>query len=293
MDEGLLVVVKVSALVFVLSSMLAMGLSLTIPAIIAPLKNVRLVVLALAVNFVAVPLFAWGIQAVFSLDQDLYTGLILVATAAGAPFLPKLAQVARGNIALSVGLMVLLMVTTVVYMPLVLPLFLQDVDVNAWDIASSLIVMMLVPLGIGLFWKARWPDTADDLQPFMSQASTVAILFMMVGGIILSWSDIVDLVGTGGLVAAVVFLLGALAMGYVSGGSDSGTRSVLGLGTAQRNLSAALVVGAQNFSGEALTYVIVIAFVGLAILMPIAGEFGKRSADVSSGDGTGPAPSAS
>jgi BASS family bile acid:Na+ symporter len=240
-----------------------------------------LVVLALAVNSVAVPLFASGIQAVFDLDQDLYTGLILVATAAGAPFLPKLAQVAKGNIALSVGLMVLLMVVTVAYMPLVLPLFLQDVDVNAWDIASSLIVMMLVPLGIGLFWKARWTETADELQPFMSQASTVAIVFMMVGGIILSWSDIVDLVGTGGLVAAVVFLLGALAMGYVSGGSDPGTRSVLGLGTAQRNLSAALVVGAQNFSGEALTYVIVIAFVGLAILMPIAGELGKRSADVS------------
>lgn len=281
MDDALLVVVKVSALVFVLSSMLAMGLSLTIPAIIAPLRNVRLVVLTLAVNFVAVPLFAWGIQAVFDLDQDLYTGLILVATAAGAPFLPKLAQVAKGNIALSVGLMVLLMVVTVAYMPLVLPLFLQDVDVNAWDIASSLIVMMLVPLGIGLFWKARWPDTADELQPLMSQASTVAIVFMMVGGIILSWSDIVDLVGTGGLVAAILFLLGALAMGYVSGGSDPGTRSVLGLGTAQRNLSAALVVGAQNFSGEALTYVIVIAFVGLAILMPIAGELGKRTADVS------------
>lgn len=293
MDDALLVVVKVSALVFVLSSMLAMGLSLTIPAIIAPLRNVRLVGLALAVNFVAVPLLAWGIQAVFDLDQDLYTGLILVATAAGAPFLPKLAQVAKGNIALSVGLMVLLMVVTVAYMPLVLPLFLQDVDVNAWDIASSLIVMMLVPLGIGLFWKARWPDTADELQPLMSQASTVAIVFMMVGGIILSWSDIVDLVGTGGLVAAVVFQLGALAMGYVSGGSDPGSRSVLGLGTAQRNLSAALVVGAQNFSGEALTYVIVIAFVGLAILMPIAGEFGKRTADVSSGGGTGPAPSAS
>jgi BASS family bile acid:Na+ symporter len=280
-DDALLVVVKVSALAFVLSSMLAMGLSLTIPAIIAPLRNVRLVVLALAVNFVAVPLLAWGIQAVFDLDQDLYTGLILVATAAGAPFLPRLAQVAKGNIALSVGLMVLLMVVTVAYMPLVLPLFLQDVDVNAWDIASSLIVMMLVPLGIGLFWKARWTETADELQPFMSQASTVAILFMMVGGIILSWSDIVDLVGTGGLIAAVVFLLGALAMGSVSGGSDPGTRSVLGLGTAQRNLSAALVVGAQNFSGEALTYVIVIAFVGLAILMPIAGELGKRSADVS------------
>ena len=70
------VIVKLSALVFVVSSMLAMGLSLTIPAIIEPLKNLRLVILALAVNFIAVPLVVWGIQAVMNLDQDIYTGLI-------------------------------------------------------------------------------------------------------------------------------------------------------------------------------------------------------------------------
>jgi len=34
----------------------------------------------------------WGIQAVMDLDQDIYTGLVLMATAAGALFLPKLAQ---------------------------------------------------------------------------------------------------------------------------------------------------------------------------------------------------------
>jgi ACR3 family arsenite efflux pump ArsB len=112
--------VQVSALVFVLASMLAMGLSLTVPQIIAPLKNVRLVLVALALNFVAVPLLAWGIQAVMNLDQDLYSGLVLVATAAGAPFLPKLAQMAKGDVAFSVGLMTMLMVLTVVYMPLVL-----------------------------------------------------------------------------------------------------------------------------------------------------------------------------
>jgi len=85
-------IVQVSALVFVVSSMLAMGLSLTVPEIIEPLKNVKLVLLALAVNFIAVPLVVWGIQAVMDLDQDIYTGLVLMATAAGAPFLPKLAQ---------------------------------------------------------------------------------------------------------------------------------------------------------------------------------------------------------
>lgn len=277
-------IVQLSALVFVVASMLAMGLSLTIPAIIEPLKNLRLVILALAINFMAVPLLVWGIQAVMNLDQDIYTGLLLMATAAGAPFLPKLAQVAKGNAAFSVGLMVLLMVVTVVYLPLVLPLFLSGVDINAWDIAKSLIVMMLLPLGIGLLMKARWPATAQELQGLMSSASSFAILLLLVGGIILQWSAIVSLIGTGGLVAIVIFLLVSLVLGYFGGGSDAATRSVMGLGTAQRNLSAAMVVGAQNFSDKpnVLITVIVAGLLGLAILMPIGAELGKRA----SGDNT-------
>lgn len=278
MADVLTVIVKLSALVFVVSSMLAMGLSLTISAIIAPLKNLRLVILALVINFVAVPLVAWGIQAVMDLDQDIYTGLLLLATAAGAPFLPKLAQVAKGNAAFSVGLMVLLMVVTVVYMPLVLPLFLSGVEINAWDIAKSLIVMMLLPLGIGLFMKSRWEDTAKELQGLMSHASSLAILLLLVGGIILQWSAIVSLIGTGGLIAILVFMLISLVLGYVAGGSDAATRSVMGLGTAQRNVSAAMVVGAQNFSDKpnVLITVVVGALIGLVLLMPVGAELGKR-----------------
>ena len=223
------------------------------------------------------PFLAWGVGSVLNLDTDLYTGLILVATAAGAPFLPKLAQTAKGNIPLSVGIMVLLMVVTVVYLPLVLPLFLSGVEVSAWDIAKSLSTSMLLPLAIGLFMKARWSDTADGLQPYMAQASSIAILFMLVGGIVLSWSSMVALVGTGGLLAAVLFLVGALLIGLLAGSAVPGARSVLGLGTAQRNLSAALVVGALNFSGESLTFVIVIAMIGLAFLLPLAAEMGKRA----------------
>ena len=273
------VIVKLSALVFVVSSMLAMGLSLTIPAIIEPLKNLRLVILALVINFVAVPLVVWAIQAVMDLDQDIYTGLVLMGTAAGAPFLPKLAQVAKGNAAFSVGLMVLLMVVTVIYMPIVLPIFLSGVSVNAWDIARSLIVMMLLPLGIGLFMNARWPATAKELQGLMSQASSIAILLLLVGAIILQWSEIVSLVGTGGLVAIIIFLLVSLVLGYFGGGSDAATRSVMGLGTAQRNLSAAMVVGAQNFSDkpDVLITVVVAGLIGLVLLMPIGAELGKRA----------------
>lgn len=280
MSDVLATIVQLSALVFVVSSMLAMGLSLTVPEIVAPLKNVRLVILALAVNFIAVPLVVWGIQAVMNLDQDIYTGLLLMATAAGAPFLPKLAQAAKGNAAFSVGLMVLLMVVTIIYMPIVLPLFLSGVEINPWDIARSLIVMMLIPLGIGLFMKARWPDTANGLQPLMSSASSFAILLLLVGAIILQWESIVSLIGTGGIVAIVIFLAISFVLGYFAGGSDPGTRSVMGLGTAQRNLSAALVVGAQNFSDSpnVLVTVIVAGLVGLVLLLPLAAELGKRAA---------------
>jgi BASS family bile acid:Na+ symporter len=187
--------------------------------------------------------------------------------------------------------MVLLMVVTVVYMPLVLPLLLSGVTVNAWDIAKSLIVIMLLPLGVGLFMRTRWPGTAGDLQPLMSQASSFAILLMLVGAIVLQFDSIISLIGTGGILAILIFLIVALALGYIGGGSDPATRSVMGLGTAQRNLSAALVVGAQNFSDSpnVLVMVIVAGLIGLALLLPIAAELGKRAAPAGSaapaGDG--------
>jgi BASS family bile acid:Na+ symporter len=40
-----------------------------------------------------------------SLDDSMPIGLILLSMAAGAPFLPKLVEVAKGNIVFSVGLM--------------------------------------------------------------------------------------------------------------------------------------------------------------------------------------------
>jgi BASS family bile acid:Na+ symporter len=161
----------------------------------------------------------------------------------------------------------------------VLPLFLSGVEINPWDIAKSLIVLMLLPLGIGLLMKSRWPVTAKELQGLMSSASSFAILLLLVGAIILQWSAIVSLIGTGGLIAILIFLLISLALGYFAGGSDPGTRSVMGLGTAQRNVSAALVVGAQNFSDSpnVLVTVIVGALIGLVLLMPIAAELGKRT----------------
>jgi len=281
--EILNAILQISVLVFVVSSMLAMGLSLTVSQIIAPLRNARLVVVALVLNFIAVPLIAVGIDALLSLDDGLYIGLILIATAAGAPFLPKLGEAAKGNVAFSVGLMVLLMVVTVAYMPIVVPLLITGVEINPWDIASSLIFLMLLPLGIGLFMKWRYQKAADGLQPAMSQTSTVAIAIMLAAGVIANFTSILGMIGTGGFFAILLFLVGAFVLGYFGAGPEQGVRSVLGLGTAQRNLSAALVVAGQNFASDpdVLTFIIVAGIVGLLVLMPLASQLGKRSAGVS------------
>jgi BASS family bile acid:Na+ symporter len=248
------------------------------PQIIAPLKDLKLVILALVANFVLVPMVAIAITLIIPLDDSVRIGLILLSTAAGAPFLPKLAEVAKGNVAFSVGLMVLLMVVTIVYLPLVLPLLLGGVEVNPWQIAQSLIVMMLIPLAIGLFINARYEDAAAKIQPTFGQASNIALLVLTVLGLVLNFQAMIDLVGSLGILAGILFIVLSLVVGYLLGlgSSDGGIRSVMGLGTAQRNISAALVVAAQNFDSNVVTYLMVIAVIGLIILMPAAGELGKR-----------------
>ena len=83
---------------------------------------------------------------------------MLLGCAAGAPFLPKLAELAKGNLPFAVGAMVLLMVATVGYAPIVLPLLMPGVTVNPSKIAHSLVLLMLLPLAIGLSVKARYED---------------------------------------------------------------------------------------------------------------------------------------
>jgi predicted Na+-dependent transporter len=277
MSEILETLAMLSVLVFVISSMLSMGLSLTTKQILEPLKDIKLVVLALVANFVLIPAIAYAITILLSLESSIGIGLILVSMAAGAPFLPKLVEVAKGNTPFSVGLMVLLMVVTIVYLPLVLPLLLSGVEVNPLDIARSLIIMMLIPLAIGLFIKARYEDAAEKIRPTFASASNIAILALIVLSVVLNFESMIALVGTRGLLAAVILVAGALLVGYLLGGKDQSIKSVMGLGTAQRNVSAALVVAAQNFDADVITFVLVFAIIGFIVLFPAAGELGKRS----------------
>jgi len=240
--------VTVAMLSFVVSSMLAMGAALTVSQIFDPLRNARLVVLALVANFVLMPLGAFALAKVLWLDEPLGVGLLLLGCAAGAPFLPKLAQLAKGNLPFGVGAMVLLMVITVAYLPIVLPLLLPGVTVNPVRIAQSLVLLMLLPLAIGLFVKARYDATAARVKPPLDWLSNVSLILLIVLITVVNFDKVLQVFGTRGILAGLLFIALGFCIGWMLGGPGNDTRPVLALATAQRNIAAALVVGSQSFS---------------------------------------------
>jgi BASS family bile acid:Na+ symporter len=268
---------NVATLSFVVSSMLAMGASLAVSQITDPLNNIRLVSFALLANFVLMPLVAFALAKVLWLDESFGVGLLVLGCSAGAPFLPKLAELAKGNLAFAVGLMVLLMVITVGYLPLVLPLLLPGVTVDAWKIARSFLLLMLLPLAAGLALKALYEELARRLKPVFDRISNVSLILLVLLIVATNFDKVLQVFGTRGILAGFLFIAMGFGIGWLLGGPDPLTRRVMALGTGQRNIAAAIVVASQNFSDPKVMVIIIgVSIVGLIILMPLSRALANR-----------------
>jgi len=253
---------------FVVSSMMAMGMGFTVRQIIDALRDVRLVLLALLANFVVMPLGALALDKVLQLNEPLGVGLLLLGGAAGAPFLPKLTELAKGDLPFAVGIMVLLAVGTVGYLPLVLPLLLPGVTVNSEKIAGWLFLLTLLPLAIGLAVRARCGKVAARVKAVLDWVSNITLVPMVFLLAAANIDKILHLFGTRGVLAG--FLLIALGIGWMLGGPGIDTRRALALGTGQRNIAAALVVASESFSDPSVVImVIAVTIVGLLTLLPL------------------------
>jgi BASS family bile acid:Na+ symporter len=174
--------------------------------------------------------------------------------------------------------MALIMVLTIIIVPVVLPLIIPEVDISAWDIAKSLVILMLIPLVIGGIIKARYVETAKKIVPIFNQASNLSLIVLIVLMLILNWNYIISVIGTGAIASIVVLVGAAVLAGYLLGGKEKENKQVLALGTGQRNLAAAMVIAVQNFENPiVMTMVIVAGVVGVVILFITAGEFGRRN----------------
>lgn len=277
MAELLSSLLDVVVLLFSVASMLAVGLSYTLRQIIDPLRDLRGVLLTLAANFVLVPLLAYATARLLPIEQAAEVGLMLVATAAGAPFLIKLTQLANGDTAFGAGVLVLLLVGTIIYMPIVVPFVAPEATVSAMSIAMPLVLTMLLPLGAGLFIDARFKRLANLLRPISNVASSIALVALVALIVLANFRAILGVFGTGAIAAAVLVVGGSFAVGYLLGGADPREQEVIALATAQRNVAAATVVATQSFDDpDVLVMVVVTSIVSMAVLFPAAWALGRR-----------------
>lgn len=274
--EILSTILNIAVPVFAVSSMLSVGLQYTLGQVIGPLRDIRGVLTAVLANFVLVPLLAVAIVRLLSLDQAYAIGTIIVAAAAGAPMLIKLTMNAKEDVSFAAAILVLLLLLTIVYMPLVVPFLTEGGGVSTWAIARSLVLTMLLPLIIGFIGRAYLPGLTVRLLPYLGIISNVSLWTMVVLIVVLNFGEVVSVFGTGAILASILLIGGAWVIGFVFGTFDRSEKIVLSFATAQRNFAAANVVAILGFEDtRVLVMTVVISLVAL-LLFPLSSWFGKH-----------------
>ena len=275
--EILVLFFNIFIVLFVVSTMLSIGFGLNVLQIIAPLKKPLLVINILVMNFIFIPFIVLLLIFLIPMDEGTKIGLILLSLAAGAPFTPKLVEIAKGDIALATAVMLLQMIATVLILPFALPLMLQgDISVDSMSIAKSLIVMMIIPLISALWIKVKFETVAKNWQRYMVKLSNLALGMIIVLMIILHGKEILAIFGYD-MIAVILFIVFSLFIGYIAGGKFYHNRVVSSLSAGQRNISAALVVAAQNFTDPKVSIAIIaVSVIGLFILIGTAKQYTNK-----------------
>lgn len=264
-------VVPYAVPVFVVFTMLNVGLTQKLSIIIGHLKNFPFVLKMLAANFIVVPLLMIIVLNLMSFDSALKAGLLVFSLCAGAPFLIKLTQAAEHNVALGAAVMMLLMVATVIYVPVVLPLILSGISVDAWAIARSLLLQMILPIAVGILVVQFLPDFAKRAQPWVGRVGNITLYIVIAATLIGYFPNMVGIAGTGAILVALGFVAAAFGIGYLAGTGVDHLEDVGGLGTAQRNTAAGLIIAAQNFSDPNVLVMLTLAnTLGIVMLLLIA-----------------------
>jgi len=258
-----------------------MGVGHTVGQILNALRDARLVALSLLTNFVMMPLGAFVLATVLRLDEPMKEGLLVLGAAAGAPFLPKLAEIAKGNLSLAIGTMLLLSAATIGYVPVVLPFLLPGIGVDPAKIVRSLSLVMLLPLAAGLALKSYHEALASRIKRVLDWVCNVSLVPLVLLLTLVNIGPILHLFYSRGIISGFIFIVLGFCLGWAFGGPRTDTRRVLALGTGQRNVAAALVVGSEGFSDpQVVVMIIVVTIVGLVILVPLCYLLGRHNPNV-------------
>ena len=276
MSEFLRGAIQYIAPVFVICTMLNVGLTQKPSAIAEHLKNWSFVLKMLLANFVFAPLFMVAALYLAPFDPPLRAGLLIFCLGAGAPFLIKLTQTAEHDISLGAAVMMLLMVVTVIYLPVVLPLLLSGVSVDALAIAKSLLLQMLLPIGVGMLIAQFLSTLAKRAQPWVGGLGNIALYAMVVATLIGYFPNLLNILGTGAFLVGLLFVAASFGFGYLAGRGKDHLEDIGGLGTAQRNTAAGVIVAIQNFPDPNVFVMLTLAnILGIVMLLFVAKALSK------------------
>ena len=246
MDLALLTVVLVR--VFLVVTMLSIGLRLVDDRPVTVRRDARLIAGLLVGNLLLVPAVGVGIAALAGLGGAVAIAFMAVVVAPAGSLAPKLVQVARGDLPVGVaatfGLSVIATVTVAPSLAIGEQLLGMDAATSPIDpmsVIASLAIFQLVPMLLGLVLAHRAPAPAGRVVGPLTAASTVLIA-VIVAVAVADTADELTGLGVMPVIAMAAIVLAAGAIGWITGGSEDGVRRASLIVTAQRSPGLALLV---------------------------------------------------
>ena len=218
--------------------MFGMGLTLRADDFRVVFSRPKDIIIGCLAQFTVMPLLAWALARLFALDEALTVGVVLVGCCPGGTASNVITYLAKGDLALSVGMTGVSTLLAPVLTPLlVLLLAGKTVNVDVVGMLLSILWVVILPIAAGLLVKRLWPRqtaVATDYLPALSTLAICAIVLIVIA------ANASKLMSSGLIVILVVMLhnVGGLAVGY-------GIGALLGMSAAKRK-AVSIEVGMQN-----------------------------------------------
>ena len=212
----------------------------------------RAVLVGLIPQFVLLPVATWLATLALDLPANVEAAMILVAACPGGSLSNVVTHLGRGNTALSVSISAVASVIALVATPLNFSWmiaqnpqtasWLRELAIDPTGIWVSLVLLLGVPLGLGLWCAHRLPQLAQRLRKPLGRFAVGALLLFIVAGLIKERQLLtLGLLPTLGLVVA--HNASGLLLGWI-------TSRLAGLSV--RDMRAVVIEGGMQNSGLAL-----------------------------------------
>jgi BASS family bile acid:Na+ symporter len=200
--------------------MIALGLELTTADFRRVVAQPRGVGIGLLNLVVLSPALAFGVAELFGLPAGLAVGLVLLGASPGGTMANVLTHLARGDTALSVTITAISSLAAAITVPLYLELASRHFDAQALvgDLAMGSIVarvflVTVIPVGIGMWLRHRFPDRVITARPRVVRLAAVLFLLVVVGAIASEYDTVIDNI-TAILGAVVALNVAALSISF-------------------------------------------------------------------------------